>query len=155
MITNGSTVISLRDDKSPLQSPNTRLVAAALAVGFQFAGDKSFMDATDEAGKRTVTWLMDAALKVPFKWVEDDKAKHEDITFGEFRKRYTDMEWVRSNPDHPIAYLRAVHKKHVNLVGRIKELPTCATIKHGKKTASIPSNATPEEREWVLGELRK
>ena len=88
----GAKLELVRDDKKAAHSPNTRLVASALACGFKYGTDKPFMESYEEVDGKTqvsVTWLMDASTKVPFTWVEDNDgklvAREESISFGEFR----------------------------------------------------------------------
>lgn len=147
------------DDRSPTHSPNTRLVASARCSGFNWGQEKPFKDEIDDTSgetKRTVTWCMDGERTMPFIWASEDPetgelvAHKEEITFAEFRQRYTDLEWIRSNPDHPISYMRGAHRHHAALIKRIKELPQHVIVKRGAKRASIPTNATKEERDAVL-----
>lgn len=148
------------DELSPFQSPNTRLVSAALACGLPYGdAEANFKDEVEELPdgqlKRTVRWVMDGDKKVPFIWAEEDehgnlKAKKEMLTFKEFRDRYIDLDWVRSNPDHPISYLRGTHFHHTRMLKQIKEQPQHSIIRRGRRTASIPDNATEEERKKAL-----
>ena len=65
----GAKLELVRDDKKAAHSPNTRLVASALACGFKYGTDKPFMESYEEVDGETqvsVTWLMDASTKVPF-----------------------------------------------------------------------------------------
>lgn len=153
----------LRDDKSPYQSPNTRLVSAARAVNFNWGNNAPFTDAFEEKDdgsvERTVTWCMDGDQSVEFvyaKRTEEGKlvACEEKIKFTEFRKRYTDLEWCRSNPDHPIAYLRAAHFHHARMLKAIHKLPRHQVVKRGNRKVSIPTDISEAERKKLLSYLK-
>ena len=158
----GARLELVSDNKKAAHSPNTRLVASALACGFKYGTDKPFMESYEEVDGETqvsVTWLMDASTKVPFTWVENQEgkliAREESITFGEFRSRYIDREWIEANPDHPISYLRATHTQHLSMLKTIAKLPKHHVIRKGSSKVSIPDNATPEERAYFLNQLNK
>lgn len=160
----GTKIEIIRDSMSPYQSPNTRLVASARASRFEWGIENPFMDGIEEMPdgtvSRTVTWVMNAGQKREFIWAERDEAgnlvaKSEEIDFNEFRRRYLDRAWITANPDHPISYLYATHWHHMGMLKRIKELPQHVIIRHGKRTASIPTNASPEDKERALRAIRK
>jgi hypothetical protein len=159
----GRSLEIIRDSISPYKSPNTRLVSAARAVGFRWGTDAPFMDAieekTDGTIDRQVTWVMDAGQKVRFRWVEDEDGKpivrEEELNFSEFRSRYLSRDWVQANQDHPIAYLHAVHYHHTGMLKRIKELPQHIVVRHGKRVASIPTDASEEDRKKALKAIGK
>lgn len=160
----GTKVEIIRDQMSPYQSPNTRLVASARACGFDWGIDAPFMDAIEEkpdgSVERTVTWVMNAGQKKEFIWAERDAdgnlvAKCEEIDFNEFRRRFLDLTWVAANPDHPISYQRATHRHHGGMLKSIKSLPQHIIVRNGKRTAAIPTNATPEEKVRCLKALGK
>jgi hypothetical protein len=164
LLTVGTKVEILRDSMSPYQSPNTRLVSAARACGFEWGTSDSFMDAIEEkldgTIERTVTWVMNAAQKREFIWAERTAdgtlvAKSEEIDFNEFRNRFLNLDWISANPDHPISYLRATHRHHGRMLATIKTLPQHVIVRNGARTASIPTNATPEERARALRALGK
>ena len=155
----GKTLEIIKDDKSPYQSPNTRLVSAARAVGFNWGIEKPYMDSIekleDGTAKRTVSWVIDGDQKVPFVWAQKNedgiaRIKEEELTFSEFRKRYLDLEWCAENDDHPISYLRAAHRQHAKMLKAIKTLPQHTVIRKGKRMDSIPTDASDEEKAKIL-----
>lgn len=157
------TIEILRDDKSPYQSPNTRLVSAARAVNFQWGNNAPFMDSFEEKEdgeiKRNVSWCMDGDQRVEFLWVTRDEdgnlvANEEKVNFATFRKRYIDLEWCRENPDHPIAYLRGAHYHHARMLKAIHELPRHQVIRNGNRRVSIPTNLPEDKRKKLLSYLK-
>lgn len=149
----GSTINIVRDtDTPPAQSPNTKLVAAALSCGGLFATQNAFSDTVEKlpAGpKRTCTWLMDGDKPIRFEPIP----AAEDISFETFRKRYEDLAWCEANPNHPIAYLRAYAEHHNRMVDKIKTLKPMMLIRKGQRIAIVPSGseaASVATREEIL-----
>ena len=152
----GTSIAVVRDENTPpISSRNTRLVAAALASGCCFVGEGSFSDTVEAlpAGPRRVcTWLMDGARQVEFQPIP----AAEKITFGEFRQRYESQQWCEENPDHPIAYMRALNEHHGRLVDKIKTLKPMILIRKGKRMAIVPSGsdaASTALREDILAKF--
>lgn len=159
---NRGTIRVVSDQKPPLQSPNTRLIASSRGCGFDWAAKSPFMHSFEEKDdgsvEQNVRWLMNGDQQVEFLWATRDEngrlqAHEEKIGFAKFRERYIDLDWCRDNPDHPIAYLRATHRHHAKLLKAIHKMPKHEVIRNGKATASIPTNATPEERAELLSLL--
>jgi hypothetical protein len=149
----GSTVAIVRDfDTPPIESRNTRLIAAAIASGCEFGADQAFSDTIEDVGgnpKRTVTWMMDGAKKVKFAPI----AKEEELTFTELQKRFDSQEWCEENSDHPIAYMRAMSDCYNRLVDKIKTMRPMLLIRRGNRLAIVPSGNDPEskaKREKIL-----
>ena len=142
----GSTLAIVREfDTAPIESRNTRLIAAAICSGCEFGSEKAFSDTIEDiAGspKRTVTWLMDGAKKIKFTPI----AKEEQITFSEFQKRFDSQEWCEENSDHPIAYMRTMSDVHNRLVDKIKTMRPMLLIRRGNRQAIVPSGNDPESK---------
>ena len=152
----GTTISVVRDhDTKPAESRNTRLVAAALSSGGMFATEAAYSDTveqTPDGPKRTVTWLMDGAAKLHFEPIEGA----ESITFDEFRKRYESLQWCEANPNHPIAYLRAMNDQHNRMLDKIKTMRPMLLVRKGKRIAIVPSGSDPvstARREQILAEF--
>ena len=144
----------VRDEgTSPVASPNTRLVAAAITAGTEFAGDHPLVDTVEELPhggvKRQTTWIMDADSKLTF----SPNFKEETISFPEFRQRYEDIEWCNANPDHPIAYLRLFSDNYSRLLERVKTLKPMALIRRGNSKALIPFGTPRAKVEEILSRL--
>lgn len=152
----GDTITIVRDqDTKPSESRNTRLIAAAIASGAVFASESAFLDAVEETSqgpRRTVTWLMDGATKMPFEPIDGS----ESITFDEFRRRFESQAWCEDNPNHPIAYLRAMTEHYNRLLDKIKTMRPMLLIRKGKRFAIVPSGsdaASTAQREQILAEF--
>ena len=149
-----SIVEVVRDDKNPLHSPITRMVASAKAAGFNWGAEAHYADGfekkDDGSVERTVTWVLDGGKKAHFAWAENDGGRwilrEEWINFKTFKERYMDIDWVEANPDHPISYMRVSHRAHIEFSKSIKKLPKQEIIRKGKKTGMIPETASDEER---------
>jgi hypothetical protein len=149
----GSVIAFVKEfDTPPIESRNTRLIASAIASGFEFGTEKAFSDTIEDINgtpKRTVTWAMNGAQKMKFSPIE----KEEEIGFSEFQKRFDSQEWCEANPDHPIAYMRAMSDTYNRLVDKIKTMRPMLLIRRGKRLAVVPSGNDPEsvaKREKIL-----
>lgn len=145
----GQTISFVRDDKNPLQSPNTRIIAGALVAGGKFANEKPLLDTIEQVDgkpKRTVTWVMDGDTKLSFR--PDFEA--EDITFEEFKERFENLEWCEANADHPISYLRAYSDMMNRLRDKIRTMKPMLLVRKGRRTALIPADASPEKKREIL-----
>jgi hypothetical protein len=149
----GSVLSFIKDfDTPPIESRNTRLIAAAISSGFEFGTEKAFSDTIEDINgtpKRTVTWAMDGSQKMKFSPIE----KEEEIGFMEFQKRFDSQEWCEANPDHPIAYMRAMSDTYNRLVDKIKTMRPMLLIRRGSRLAVVPSGNDPESvarREKIL-----
>lgn len=148
----GQTLSILRDNEAPLQSPNTRIVAAALASGATFANDRPLIDAiesTPEGPKRTVTWCMSGDRSISFR----PNFAEETLAFDQFRERFDSREWCEANPDHPIAYMRAFSEQMNRLRDRVKTMRPMLMVRKGRRTALIPSDCSEERKAEILGIL--
>jgi len=149
----GQTLAFLRDHESPLKSPNTRIVAAALASGGKFANDRPLLDAVeakpDGTTHRTVTWCMDGEKSMHFA----PNFPEESIGFDEFRARFQSREWCEANPDHPIAFMRAFSDAMNRLRDRVKEMKPMLMVRKGRRTALIPADETEDRKREIMGLL--
>jgi hypothetical protein len=148
----GQVLTFLRDDKSPLQSPNTRIVAGALIAGAKFANERPLLDVIEntEAGpKRTVTWVMDGSKTIEFK--PDFEA--EEIGFEEFKERFESLEWCEANADHPIAYMRGFSDMMNRLREKVQTMKPMLLVRRGRRTALIPADSTPDRKAEILSML--
>jgi hypothetical protein len=152
----GDTIAIVRETTDfPSKSRNTRLIAAAISSGAVFAADQALCDAVEETPqgpRRTVTWLMDGAAKMTFEPIDGS----EEITFDEFRRRFESLDWCEANPNHPIAYLRAMNDHHSRLLDRIKANRPMLLKRKGKRVAIVPSGsdaASKAQREQILAEF--
>ena len=148
----GQTIRFVRGEGSPLQSPTLGLVAAALACGIRFAGDKPLLDTLeDREGDplREFIWTFDDRSKATFR----PKFCEETLTFEEFRQRFEDLAWCEKNPDHPIAFLRVLSEKLAQLRTSLRTMKPLLKIRKGRATALIPPDASPEDKAKILAQL--
>lgn len=136
----------LRDERHPLGSPNTRIVAAALACGFEFAHNKAFTYSVDGEGKPNVTWQM-SAEPVTLRLVDGTE---ERVDFSTFKERFEDHAWCGENPDHPISYLAAFSFKMNRLRDQIRSMEPLARVKRNTGTALIPHDTDDKQLREIL-----
>lgn len=140
----------LVDHEHPLSSPNTHAVAASITCGGNLAPD-GYLDTIEQGAdgkpRRTVVWLLKDE-QIRFKAFEA-----ETISQGEFLKRWTDREWVKANPDHPIAFMKCLMENVNALRNQIKEASPVIKVTRGGRAAFIPAKASEEERAKLLAKL--
>jgi hypothetical protein len=148
----GQKIVFVRGEEPPHRSPDTALVAAALVSGIKLAGNKPFLDTIEEVGgeaKRAVSWSLDGASEITFR----PAFSEETMDFAEFRHRFEDDSWCRANPDHPIAYLRALSDTLLSLQDHLRGRKPALLIRKGKRFAVIPQDADPERKREILALL--
>ncbi|MBU6180299.1 MAG: hypothetical protein KGR69_11575 [Verrucomicrobia bacterium] len=145
----GQKIVFVRGNEPPLRCPHTALIAAALVSGARLAGEKPFLHTLEEVDgepKRTTTWSVDGGGELVFR----PGFPEERIDFAEFRKRFEDEAWCRSNPDHPIAYLRAFAETLDELRAQLRDQKPAFLLRKGKRFAVIPQDADPERKREIL-----
>jgi hypothetical protein len=140
----------LVDNEPPLSSPNTHAVAASLTCGGQLA-ENGYLDTIEQGAdgrpRRTVVWLL-RSTEIEFRAFDG-----ETISQVEFLKRWSDKEWIRSNPDHPISFMKCLMENVSSLRSEIKNTAPTIKVTRGGRSAFIPANASAEERQKLLGKL--
>jgi hypothetical protein len=142
----------IKDDRPPLDSPATALVAAAGTSGIGLSGTQPFVHAVEmaEGGepKRTVVWsLADAEVVFAPNFAE------ERITTAEFVRRFRDAEWRAAYPDHPIAYMAWFAENLAAYRDQIRASKPLLMVRRGRRVAFIPQDCSPERREKLLSLL--
>lgn len=148
----GQKIQFVRGEDSPAKSAKTALVAAACVSGVKLAGNKPFLhtlENVDGQAQRRFTFAIDAASEVTFR----PNFSEETIDFAEFRKRYESDEWVAANPDHPIAYLRAMADALLTLQAKAREIKPALLVRKGSRFALVPQDAPPEKARELLAML--
>jgi hypothetical protein len=147
----GDQVSLLQGEGAPGKSANTQLVAAALACGFEFHNPKRAwfhtIEQDPDAPADKVTWMMRADQVVSFKLAN---GKTDRIGFLEFARRWKDEAWMRSNLEHPMAYLYFGFAHYRALLHAIKRSVPTVLIRQGTRTAMVPADATPEKVREIL-----
>lgn len=150
-------------DTLPARSPNTVLIAAAIACGLRFADERPFLHTLeplpDGATRRKCIWTLDGSFAAPFRWVEIEGngrlvPREERVNFATFRARFEDPAWCRDHPDHPIAYVRAAFEQHKRFLDDLKTVPPHIVVRFSDdRFALVPADATPEKRAEILGQI--
>lgn len=148
----GQTIDFVRDNENPLKSTNTRLVNAAFSCGVKPLESGAYSETvqqTKDGTKRTVTWAIDGDSKAIF----EPNFEREEITFGEFKKRFESLEWCEQNPHHPISYLRAFSDNETRLLDFVKAHKPQILVQRGNRTVVLPADCRPEVKTKLLGML--
>jgi len=139
----GDKLIILRDT-NPAASGIPDMVAALTALGIALDADCSYQETReihDGREVRVATWVLKPAS-----------------TCGRFEtqvmmKAWVDEDFVKSNPEHPFAYIKQAFENRTRIAGTLSAQAPLALIRRGKRIALIPLDATPERREELLSEL--
>jgi hypothetical protein len=87
----------LTDNEDPAKSTNTDIVMAWYTLGGKLAPQP--FEKVEEDGKLRVSWIIETTTKADI--------NGELIEFGEFQKRWNDLEWCKANEWHAISVMRA------------------------------------------------
>jgi hypothetical protein len=148
----GQKITFVRGDDAPAKSAKTALVSAALVCGGKLAGPKSFLhtlEDKDGVPQRLFSFAMDGSAQVTFR----PAFAEETIDFAEFRKRFESADWCEQNPDHPIAYLRAMSDNLLALQETVRGMKPALLVRKGSRFAIIPQDADPEKSKELLALL--
>ena len=144
----GSFVIFREEDKAPLKSQNTWLVAAMAISGIPLAKN-GYSDTAevlpDGKTKRVTTWLVQNKTAA-----FDPIREREDVGAEEFSRRFLSKEWCEENADHPIAYLRNYMEAYQQFRTWLHDRKPSALIRKGKRFVIVPADAPESEREKLL-----
>ena len=116
---------------------NLKVASALTAMGFQFENETAPVTRVlrPSGQESTVFWF---------------HAQHPETgEQAEQVSRWMTTEadsFAEKNPEHPVAYMRAVLANRDELVGVIKSTPRQVLIERNGRTISISENATPEDR---------
>lgn len=144
-------VIFKEEDKSPLKSQNTWMIAAMACSGIPLT-EHGYNDTVEVlpngTNKRTTTWLV-SDKKAEFAPIQ----QKEEVGAEEFARRFNSKEWCEQNADHPIAYLRFYMEAYQQFRAWLHDRKPSALVRRGKRFAIIPADASDAEREKLLSLL--
>lgn len=145
-----------RDHENPATSTLTRIISAALSVGYKLARSKGnfYRGFVRGTGKRRVIWQL-KAMAVTFK----PDFKEESISIDEFRRRFECDDWCNANWHHPIAYMRRYLEQTREVVEIVKGIGDGEFITQAEDRTQtsvfIPAGATQQEVDDVLEGLKE
>lgn len=151
----GQRITFVNDNLPPLQSPHTDMVLAWVTCGGICLKGSEYTDTvqtlSDGTEKRQVTWRIDDTRPVEF---ECAPGKKESVHFEEFRKRWMSDDWIQSNLNHPIAYLKTYRENEKKIRDWLKKQKPAVLIQRNNKTAIIPADCPEARKAKILAELR-
>jgi len=155
MIQKGDKVVVLKDDTHPLKTPNTRLVAFLRVLERAQKTSKvvsEYLDTVSETvhgeTRRTVVYILN---NVTFSFPSADGGE-EKLTVSDIKKLWTDKEWCRANPMHPIALDRECNDEKDIMRNAIKNSPPHLHLQRGNRHAHI-NPLDPEEKKKNLMDI--
>jgi hypothetical protein len=132
----------LEDSEAPGKSFNTDIIAAWLTSGGALVGRGGFQHFVDEAGKAHVRWIVNCEVLA--------KVDGKDIDFDEFRKRFEDLDWCKSNQDSDIAWMRGYRDNARDL----KRFAKSAAVGISRKEGGTFGVVYPDSPEWLKQEFQ-
>jgi len=142
----GKTYNYLKDDVDPLKSPNTHAIAALITCDGKLVDEGGYINAVESVegkNRRTVVWV---AEEQPIRF---EAFAGETLSTAEFLRRWNDREWLKSNLDHPITFLKTYQDKVNKLRDAIKENPPSLKISRGNGATSYISTTRAEDGKLV------
>lgn len=129
-----------------IESEKTYAVAAAISCGLLIRPD-GFDRVIDgfNTTQTTVTFTLDAPDSIVFRAFEE-----ESIDADELMRRLGDENWVRSHPDHPIAFMYWALKNYHHLVKAIKGHAALMMFKGEKGRAFCVVGGDPDKNAYML-----
>ena len=157
MLTIGQKISFIKDTENPpLKSPHTDMVLAWITCGGSCLKGNEYLDTVqtfaDGTQRRSVTW-----------YIDDNKPVHFNLTggvcdtvdFTEFKRRWMDENWMRTNRDHPMAFLKMYRENETKIRDWIKRQKPAVLIEKNGKTAIIPADCPEAQKNKILAELRR
>lgn len=131
----------LEDNESPGKSFNTDIIAAWLTSGGSLVRRGGFQHFVDEEGKAHVRWLVNCDVLA--------KLDGQEIDFDEFRKRFEDLDWCKSNQDSEISWMRAFRDNARDL----KRFAKSSSVGVSRKSGNSFGVVYPDSPEWLKQEF--
>lgn len=155
----GQSVSTIAGEGPPIKAPQFGAVIAALVSGVEFSSADCLIDMLverDGAAREEFFFTFNADTQATF----EPSFARETIGVKEIERRFLSAEWVKANPHHPIAYMRAFFDERNKRVAEIKNRPRFEVVEErntsgGTSRCFIPENATPEERAAILEDFRQ
>jgi hypothetical protein len=153
MIKKGEKVVVLRDDTHPLKTPNTRLVAFLRTLErAQNTGKvvEEYLDTVTETGagetRRTVVYILN---NVVFSFLAAD-GSDEKLSVADIKRLWSDKEWCKANPMHPISLDRECNDEKDVMRNAIKNSPPHIQIQRGTRHAYISPTDSEEKKKTLM-----
>ena len=141
------TLVQRINGDGPALDSESALMAAAIGAGFRFPDSQPMRDEVemiDGEPVRRTTW---AILAEP---VTIDGA---EMSFGEFRGRFEDEEWIAANPDTMIARLHRATMLLHEMHRTIFQAPPGCLVRNGLLWAYIAPDETEEEADRLIAQI--
>lgn len=133
------------DSYTPHKSDQLLLAAACAALGMQLDSDVGLQWFREKVGDliKDDTLAHLSAVSADGKWSAKDVAE-----------KWSNDEWHKLNPDHPIAYMRAALRNYSRFLDfLVNEQGPLVIVRRGAKMAVISKHTTPEMKARIQYEL--
>lgn len=142
----GDTLCILRDSAPPLRSRNTILASILVTLGIPLDEHCPYQETVEKSGgseRRVVTYVFQS------------QSHDGQFQTAKMIAAWHDKDFIRDNPEHPMAYLKAFAANHSVLLKLIKESVPLICVRRGTRAVLIPADATPDERASWMEKLNK
>src|SRR5579884_4533281 len=139
----GDKFYQIADGENPFSSANTLLVCTLLSLGAELYEDEPFSEyreIVDGKPQRSIVWRLKEMTRTG--------AEVKNLA-----QQWRDHEWIKANPESAMAYIKEALENYRKLVNAIKTNVPMNVVRHGKKFALIPEDATEAQREELLKKL--
>lgn len=140
-------VVKSRAD-NPLVSVETAAAIAALTFGYQLIPKdeaknfEDYVEETKEGALRETLWI--------FNDLSTANIAGENVSIGDFIKRFTDLKWCDEHADSPIANLRHYHENVGLWRDHFRANKPMILMRKGQRVLKIRANATEKEKaKWL------
>lgn len=123
----------------------TFAVASALSCGVPILDFTRAIDGKDPSHS---TWTFALQPTDAIRFGHDFPA--ETIDLKELLKRLNDVEWIKENSEHPIAYMYWALRNYSQLVKAIRDHKPFIVFTRGKNEAFCVAGGDPERNRYVL-----
>lgn len=139
-------------------------LAAAKACGFKLAGEHAVDDYLDsqcaDLGEFNALLALNPEritrrFRVVFESAKvtfiTPRGGQEAIDVNEFRRRWEDMDWMKANTDHPIAFMFALLVQLKSVNGALAARKPRIKLVRGSRECFVPQDGDPAKVEELLG----
>lgn len=121
-----------------LKTTDVKLVAALNAMGIATKRDNGILKTIKGGGKEEILFLLETKSNC-------GKYKTEELV-----RAYNDIDFVKNNPEHPFAYIKAYIVNNSALLDLVKSAIPFYQVEVNGKLVNMPANITEREQDKLF-----
>lgn len=90
---------------------------------------------------------------VLWRWIVGERSRTNAYTTQQLAQWWQDAAWLKANPAHEFAILRAGLMNHFVLASELRSAIPRIVARRGRVEAHIPANASPARKQWLIDQL--